>query len=805
LNAEFRRPRAHSVWARPEAAEEGAPETRIIHVFHAGLGSPAEARIGIRAARGLRKCGSRDETDWVRDLRVLAWDRDDWRIAYEVRDLPRTEEGATHWLPVSIRDTSGVLVEVRRSWIDDWWPSWNLVSRGVVVDAAWPEPPLAWDFATPLPSQVDLGGLPRRVTSQLLGSEVLYTTPVMRVGFRLGRPALSFLSFDPDGISDDPRDLLRHVAMFEGEDNDWSPNHPLFGQYALGPQIVTPDGVSHIGQLAAVSSGRATVEGATISYKLDLPSAGQHLDLRWTVEESGLQLDVVREGSRELHAVECSAWHVAFDAKVSQPCLIGRPEQAGETGSTRGPAILYAPGYGSLAVSSTGDAMLRFEAARGLNTTALEVAVGARPGELGDHILPAGHSVAQVRFDVTHGRGPALRADAPPSVVAGVRRTWLGGLTYRLDTATVSNNGNSLHVAGQIDQAALLARQLGHVDERMHALDFVRDSIDRYLDGGPAYMAGRSSFHDGLIQDEYVQAEPSVLLGIAHCLAGQPDDAWLRRRGPAIRAVIDRTRARDIDDDGLIESRLRTGVTGGSQWSTNQCDSVSFGWKDAYTNALLFDALVRLPEVLAGPEWADVRSDMADWARRLEEAYGPAFWNDATGWLAGWRSIDGELHDAGYLWVNGAAVTAGLLATGRARSAIERLWDEIRAAGFSDYRLGLPSCSRPIPRGDLIQGLIGQPHGYLTPHGLYMNGSASLTWAGYFITALRLVGMEREADDVIEATLGSLADGTAIGGCASGIDNRTWDGTPCGYEGILTYQFGVLGAALERYGADLPG
>ena len=65
-------------------------------------------------------------------------------------------------------------------------------------------------------------------------------------------------------------------------------------------------------------------------------------------------------------------------------------------------------------------------------------------------------------------------------------------------------------------------------------------------------------------------------------------------------------------------------------------------------------------------------------------------------------------------------------------------------------------------------------------------------------------GMQAEAEALLEATMGAFADGTAFGGCTSGDDLHTWDGTSCGYEGILTYQFGIVGSALARYGQAVP-
>ena len=794
---EFRRPRAHAIWTQPATGEKGAPTERIIHVVHAGLGDGASPRIGLRAGRGYRKCGSRDETDWVRDVRVHTWDGTAWSLAYEGRDMPQTAGAEITWLPLDPSPVAAVLVEVRRSWIDDWWPSWNLASLGVVAEAPKVDPPTP--VATPLRHAVDLAGLPKGLMARRIGGEIRYRSRVLEVGFRLGRPALSFLAFDPDGVADDPVDLLRHATLYEGDGNDWIPNHPLFGQFALGPQVVTLDGQAHIGQFAAGSEGQVSVSGATVAYELELPSIEQRLELRWTVGAEGLQLDVSRSAVRPVDAVESSGWHLAFDCRVSPPSLIGRPERTGETGRTRPPATLHVPGHGSLAIGAAGDVALRFEAARPLMTTGVEVKLAEEALPLGGYRIPTGAAKGQVTFEVTHGPAPDLRGDAPDAVRAGVRRAWLTGMTYRLDTTALSNNGNSIHVPASLEVWGPLAGRLGRVDERTQAFDLVRDTVDRYLDEAPGYGAGRTEFHDGLLQDEYLATDPSVLIGIAHLLEGAPSDGWIDRRAPQIRAILDRVRRQDVDGDGLIEGVLRTGMTGSGEWSTNLCDIVSFGWKDAYTNALLFEALDRLVACVGGTLLRDVADGLTEWRDRLRSSYLPAFWNQATGWLAGWRSPDDALHDAGYLYVNGAAVGAGLLPPDRAASAIQRLWDEIRDRGFDDFRLGLPLNARPIPRGDMVERFEGMPVGFVMPHGFNMNGAASLTGARHFLRAMARVGMQAEADTVIEAVMSAVADGSAFGGCTSGVDLRTWDGTPCGYEGILTDQFGVVFSALERW------
>lgn len=803
MTSEMRRPRAHALWTGALPHEVGAPDRRIIHSIHAGAGSPADMRVGVAAARGYRKCGSRDETDWVRDVRIHSWTGQQWTQVADHRDIPRTTAHEVAWIPADLAGSLGVIVEVRRSWIDNWWPSWNLVSRGVTVDADWPEPPLVRASARPMPSIVDLRGLPTDVTARQIGGEVRYRTAVLEVGFRLGRPTMSFLAFDPDGLPDRPRDLLRHMNLFGGDGNDWIPNHPLFGQFALGPQLVTPDGLSYIGQFAAVHAGSARVDGNRVRYDLELPALGLRYQLAWTVRASALELNVVREAAREIATVESSAWHLAFDVREAPPCLLGRPDKAGEVGRAQGAMLLHVPGHGSLAVETTGDVTLRFEAARPLMTTALEVKVGERVGSLGDSIVPAGHSEGRISFEVTQGHVPELLEEAPLSVREGMRRAWLSGLTYRMDTTAMSNNGASIYVAAAVDEFGELAARIGEIDQHSaHALDLVRLTLDRSFDDGPGYMAGRTSHHDGRIEDEYVQTDAANLLALAYVLAGQPDPRWLARRRSSISQLLERTRARDLDADGLIESAVRTGISGRGEWSTNASDVVSFGWKDAYVNAQLYDALVRLRSALSGVEWSDVRSSLAAWALRLRSSYAPTFVNPATGWVGGWRSKDGQLHDAGILNVTGVAVCSGVLDDRIALSAVSRLWTAIGEAGFSDFRLGLPLNVLPIPAGDMVQRYEGMRFGLVMPHGFYMNGGASLTGMRPFVEAMYRVGLRQEADEIIDAAMSAMADGSAFAGCLSGEDLHTWDGTACGYEGILAYQFGIITAALSRYGAD---
>ena len=286
----------------------------------------------------------------------------------------------------------------------------------------------------------------------------------------------------------------------------------------------------------------------------------------------------------------------------------------------------------------------------------------------------------------------------------------------------------------------------------------------------------------------------ACLLGLAEYLEHHGTPEWLARYHAPIRRQLDAMRARDVDDDGLVESLYRTGVSGTGQWSTCWFDVVSYGWKDAFSNALLYPALTRLAAVFPQLGAPDLADGLADWAERLKASYTPAFLHPTTGWLAGWRCKEDRLHDHAFLPPNGAAVCGGLLDDALARQVTERLWNESLRVRMPDPYLGMPGNLWPIPDEDLSDIMEGYPLGY------YQNGGRTHSQSRHFVGALYRVGMTREADYLLSRLCKGLGDAAVFGGCGSGKDWRYWDGRPCGYEGLLTDQFGILAVALERYG-----
>jgi hypothetical protein len=86
--------------------------------------------------------------------------------------------------------------------------------------------------------------------------------------------------------------------------------------------------------------------------------------------------------------------------------------------------------------------------------------------------------------------------------------------------------------------------------------------------------------------------------------------------------------------------------------------------------------------------------------------------------------------------------------------------------------------------------------------GYYANGGLTHSQSRHFVGALYQIGMTKEADGMLRQLCETLGNGTAFGGSKSGVDWRFWDGWPCGYEGLLTDQFGILAVAMKRYSAS---
>ena len=86
--------------------------------------------------------------------------------------------------------------------------------------------------------------------------------------------------------------------------------------------------------------------------------------------------------------------------------------------------------------------------------------------------------------------------------------------------------------------------------------------------------------------------------------------------------------------------------------------------------------------------------------------------------------------------------------------------------------------------------------------GYYQNGGRNHSHARHFTMALYRTGFVTEADHLLGRMCVGYAGALVYGGNKSGIDWRYWDDRPCGYEGLLTDQFGMIEVILHRYGRN---
>jgi len=332
---------------------------------------------------------------------------------------------------------------------------------------------------------------------------------------------------------------------------------------------------------------------------------------------------------------------------------------------------------------------------------------------------------------------------------------------------------------------------------------YLRRTLDHWLDNRMRPDGNVIGYWD---YDTFIDSVPSLLISAWDYVEATRDTAWLERRMAALERAAAYALSRDVDQDGLIEA-IPSGNRGSLvQSNRSSCwfDAINFGWKDAYANALMYRAFCCFADLHARLERTERRAFWLDRALRLKEAYSPAFLNPDTGWMAMWRSQDGELHDYASPIVNGYAIEYGLVDPNQGRDILTKLHARMKAAGFDNVALGVPCVLEPIPPDDYLQPAIGAPR---KPDGTdtwqeYMNGGITSGQVYHFLAAHYVAGMPEQADAILDAMLRTQQAGGFQNGVQDaypkGIDWRKWDGAPCGYEGYLADNARFLLAVLTR-------
>jgi hypothetical protein len=542
---------------------------------------------------------------------------------------------------------------------------------------------------------------------------------------------------------------------------------------------------------------RVPAEGLAAEYR----RAGTAAVASWRLEAVDRTLRLV---SRWDASRDPAPLVVEFDPRRGHPTLLGH---ACADGSIRLPAMLHLPDQGSV----------RFTAAAGA-----DIALGYDARRAGDGYVritfPAATPVQRV-LEYT-GEVVAIHPSIPPLEgdprFAALRRNWLNILQWNPRLRVLANHAASDTCAFCLYEYADIALHTPPLADGLTALDLIRASLDRYLDGLPGYgLPGYVMFdhpsepsHDPPFLDSY----PSLLIAAAQYVQGTGDAVWLNGRYAGLRAWTEIMLAMDRDGNGLLEYPY-SGNSG--SWSgraekrpSNWWDCIGFGHEDAYANALAYRALRGMQVLAQRAGQADDARRYAAAADRLKATYCDVFYNPATGVLAGWRSADGELHDYYFLFVTGIAICYDLVPRDRAHAMMDRLLEKLQEVGYRRFDLGLPGNLVVVPRKDYVHqdrrwgG--GEREDNADGFQIYENGGATACFAYFTLAALYHLDRKAEADAILLPLLQALDEGKFRGRAENGMtyDWKAWDGTPWGYEGFLVDNYYVLLAVLTREKLD---
>ncbi len=476
------------------------------------------------------------------------------------------------------------------------------------------------------------------------------------------------------------------------------------------------------------------------------------------------------------------------------------------------PAILSAPDLGQMLMTGTGPSKLvgRIEGSRSEKwvTVTLEVPVSSEDAfsclEFAPVVLPkpAGFSDEEQWKAGRRGWFNLIQLSCGASGGGkNVQGVWannalsdpVSSVLYMLVDATLLVP----ELAPGVSMPPLLRRAVEYwIDHKTN-----EDGLVAYTAAGTAGREAASETEGDPGQNQNVlDANPSVLIGAWGYVKASDDLAWLKARIKDLEFIAGYMERRDIDGDGLIESK-QSGDSGSRPPRNPDCawDCYASGHKNAYVNTLVYRAWRGLAELERRLGRTEQEQRYQEKANRLKAAFLPAFYNAETGWLGFWRSRDGVLHDIYSDAPTSFAINYGLIEKAKGREMLERYWHALQETGFARFDLGVPVCLRPVPRAEM--------EAYFD-FKQFLNGGCCVSNTSYLLNALYRTGMDAQATLILKAMLKRQHDGAFPNGggfqngfvdhMGAGAEVFDWEGNPAGYEGHLVYCWAFLHSMLLR-------
>jgi len=623
---------------------------------------------------------------------------------------------------------------------------------------------------------------PRGMSVKQLPLMLLFEGRKLAVGFSLRRPMLLHLGWDVLGKGRAANNRL--VATNVGS------RAIVVAGGLSGPSLrtLTTDCLPHHW------TGDVSVQGNRVSYRnLRCSIEGVRVDATFTVEPERIVLELAQTSDGDLPAIEANAWRLNWDIDAAMTGAAAMPTlRPGRNGEVQLPMLWAGDGVGCLSCrileGAEDRARLRVESYRTQRCLVGGIEFGAPASSSECAVVPRGTNKTTLEWAVTN-----LEPKANARISATLASHWAAVYScFRPEYGGFSNHAISVNChVNQHCPNELVAHTRRH-PLGLNPLDLYRFTIERALLGGGGY---------GFWRNLYLDSDPMLICGAGRIHQTEPRRDWLRKIEAGLIEATERMLG-TIGKEGLAICRSLSGNSGSYRWSSNAMDVVGFGHMDAYVNAWTYRALRNATALLSDLDQTLLAQRCRQAAGKVRAAFPRYLVNPKTGWIVGWRSRDGKLHDCAFTWVNAPACAFGVLdgaAARRAMTGLEKLREEV---GAGSGLLGVPFNLLPIPREDHMLPKILQPT--IPTFELYTDGAMGACAAGYYLRALSICGLKANARKLAKEAEEGYAAGLWTGGTGSGVEFRSWDGLCTGYEGTFVANFIPLYAIAIEQGVLKP-
>ncbi len=642
-----------------------------------------------------------------------------------------------------------------------------------------------------------------------------FTVPISQVNFLKGRdyptrkpPMLkrfNLVVLAPLALSlaagKEPSRALQYESPFLRA--ELAPDQPAFVGLAvdsLGKVKLGQSPLRRVGTSDRNYESRLT--GSKVEYRVT--GAPANAPAAWTVEFSTRQ---IRLHSSYSPGNPPPPLVLNFNTFVNHATLLGLMN---EDGSVRLPALLHLPDQGTFRITSRAGKGL----ALGYDAQRFFTWDNQLNYKEGDQayvkvtIPPASAALPELDYtlDVVAIYPHVPGVDSDPRF-DGFRRNWLNAFQLSPRRQMLANNAASDACAFTVFLYTAMAEHTPPLAPSLTVMDLIRQTLDHYLSGTHGY--GMAVHNDPENPAHSVDTFPSLLIAAGDYVRASGDEAWLKKNYAEVKGWAKQMLAMDPTGDGLLVdvSSGNAGIWDYRQFpkhTANWWDNIGFGHLDAYSNALAYHALLGMTEMARRANVPEDAQLYAARAEKLRSVYFDTFYNPTTGVLAGWRSADGKLHDYYFTFVNGVAITYGLVPRDKANLIMDRMLAKMKEVGYTHFEYGLPGNLIPIRQEDYMvhNQRWGGPEKKdgSDRFQIYINGGATACFVYYTLKALYQLGRREEADAMLFPLLRAYEEGGFQGHGTNGMtyDWKAWDGTPHGYEGFLVDDYHALLAVLSR-------